>query len=78
MSGSVAGGLKARDKNLAKDPDFYRKIALQSQESWKANGRKPRGFAYDPELARIAGTKGGTISRRRPGVKVEQHGEMAA
>lgn len=64
MAGSVVGGLKAAQKNLAKDPDFYRKIALKAQESWKLNGRKPRGFAVNRDLARLAGAKGGRISRR--------------
>ena len=26
MPGTTQGGLKAREKNLAKDPDFYKKI----------------------------------------------------
>ena len=64
MAGTKAGGLKAAKKNLAKDPDFYRKIALKAQKAWEENGRKPRGFAANPELARIAGAKGGKISRR--------------
>lgn len=64
MPGTIEGGQKAAAKNLAKDPDFYRKIALKAQEKWKANGRKPRGFAYDPELARVAGAKGGRASRK--------------
>lgn len=66
MPGTREGGLKARDKNLAKDPDFYKKIALKAQESWERNGRKPRGFAADRELASLAGQKGGYISRRGP------------
>lgn len=59
MAGTKAGGIKARDKNLANDPDFYRKIGAKGG---KATGRK--GFATNPELARIAGAKGGRISRR--------------
>lgn len=60
MSGTVAGGRKAREKNLANDPDFYRKIG-------SLGGRKKgikKGFALNPELARKAGAKGGKISRR--------------
>lgn len=65
MGGTVSGGLKAAKKNKAKDPDFYRKIALLSQDSWERNGKKPRGFAANRELAKMAGRKGGTISRRK-------------
>ncbi|QOH56217.1 con-10 family general stress protein [Rhodococcus rhodochrous] len=65
----LTGGLKAAAVNKAKDPDFYRKIALKAQESWRNNGRAPRGFAADPELARIAGAKGGRKSRRGPAKK---------
>jgi len=59
VAGTQLGGYKARDKNLAKDPDFYRKLGQRG-------GRKSRGggFAANPELARIAGAKGGRISRR--------------
>lgn len=31
------------------------------------------GFASNPELARIAGAKGGSISRRGPKIEVEKH-----
>ena len=60
MAGTVAGGKKAAQKNLAKDPDFYARIGKKGG----ANGRTG-GFAANPELARIAGAKGGRISKRR-------------
>ena len=60
MAGTKAGGLKAAMKNKAKDPDFYAKIGRKGGQ----NGRTG-GFAANPELARIAGAKGGRISRRR-------------
>jgi hypothetical protein len=59
MAGTQIGGRKARDKNLAKDPLFYHKIGKKGG----TNGRTG-GFAANPELARIAGAKGGRISRR--------------
>ena len=65
MSGTKIGGQKAAAKNLERDPDFYRKIALKSQEAWARNGKTPRGFAYNNEIAKLAGAKGGSISRRR-------------
>lgn len=63
MAGTKIGGQKARDKNLASDPDFYKRIG---QKGGSAISKYPKGFAADPELARTAGAKGGRISRRRP------------
>ena len=56
----LTGGLKARDKNLANDPDFYKKLGKLSQASWEKNGRKPRGFAtMTPEKLKLVSAKGG-------------------
>lgn len=60
MAGTVTGGKKAAAKNLAKDPNFYAKIGRKGGQNGKTGG-----FAANPELARIAGAKGGRISRRR-------------
>lgn len=60
MAGTAEGGKKARDANLAKDPNFYKKIGAKGGRN-SNNG----GFAANIELARIAGAKGGRISRRR-------------
>lgn len=59
MAGTKIGGQKAAAKNLANDPDFYRRIGAIGG---KATGQK--GFALNPELARIAGAIGGRKSRR--------------
>ncbi len=59
MAGTKAGGLKAKAKNLAKDPNFYAKIGSKGGKASNTGG-----FAANPELARIAGAKGGRISRR--------------
>lgn len=59
MAGTREGGLKAKAKNLAKNPNFYAEIGRKGGQ----NGRTG-GFAANPELARIAGAKGGRISRR--------------
>ena len=59
MAGTLKGGKKAAVKNLAKDPDFYKKIGAIGGR----NGRTG-GFAANPELARIAGSKGGKKSKR--------------
>jgi len=60
MAGTVNGGKKAAAKNLAKDPNFYAKIGRKGGQNGKTGG-----FAANPDLARIAGAKGGRISRRR-------------
>ena len=60
MAGTKAGGMKAAATNKAKfGSDFYAKIGAKGGK----NGRTG-GFAANPELARIAGAKGGRISRR--------------
>ena len=64
MAGTVAGGRAARDSNYAKyGRDFYKRIGAMG-------GKKGRtgGFHANRELARIAGAKGGRISRRQPAV----------
>ena len=62
MSGTLEGGRKARDKNYEQfGKDFYRNIG---RKGGSAPTNKPKGFATNPELARIAGAKGGSKSRR--------------
>ena len=60
MAGTAAGGKKAAAKNLQRDPHFYAKIGSKGGRNGHTGG-----FAANPELARIAGAKGGRISRRR-------------
>jgi len=60
MAGTKTGGQKAAAKNLAKDPFFYAKIGAKGGRNGNTGG-----FAANPELARIAGAKGGRISRRK-------------
>ena len=60
MAGTKDGGQKAAATNKAlHGSDFYAKIGA-------IGGKKGRtgGFAANPALARIAGAKGGRISRR--------------
>lgn len=59
MAGTKAGGLKSAQKNLARDPDFYRKIGSIGGKNGHTGG-----FYANRELARKAGAKGGKISRR--------------
>ena len=60
MSGTRAGGLKAKLKLLEKDPNFF-------QNMGRIGGKKqvPKGFALmDAKKRSAAGVKGGTASRR--------------
>lgn len=72
MAGTRKGGLKAAAKNVSKDPDFYAKIGAKGGR----NGRTG-GFAANPALARIAGAKGGRISRRKKAVTVTSEDNQA-
>ena len=60
MAGTKEGGISARNTNRAKyGADFYARIGAKG-------GKKGRtgGFYANRELARIAGAKGGKISKR--------------
>jgi uncharacterized protein len=60
MAGTKAGGMKAAATNKAKHgADFYAKIGAKGGKLGTTGG-----FAANPDLARIAGAKGGRISRR--------------
>lgn len=63
MAGTKAGGLHAAatNKQLYGD-DFYRKIGSRGGRQKPC---KPRGFAANPALARVAGAKGGRLSSRK-------------
>lgn len=61
MAGNRTGGLKAKAKVLANDPDFYAKIGRIGGQNGTTGG-----FAGNPELARRAGAIGGRKSRRGP------------
>lgn len=69
MAGTRLGGQKAAAKNLARDPLFYKKNGAKGGRNGNTGG-----FASDikgidgltgQERARIAGAKGGRISKRR-------------
>ena len=66
MAGTARGGKRAAQTNKERHgEDFYQRIGKLSNAGWEKNGRKPRGFAANPELARIAGVRGGRKSRRQ-------------
>jgi len=60
MAGTKEGGKKAALKNLQRNPSFYAEIGRKGGQRGHTGG-----FAANPELARIAGAKGGRISRRK-------------
>ena len=64
MSGNRAGGIRAAKTNKEKHgEDFYRTIGRMGGSK---SHPETRPFAKNPELARIAGSKGGRVSRRGP------------
>jgi general stress protein YciG len=69
MSGTRIGGLKARDKNIAKDPDFYRKLGkiggVRGTTGGYASNKIGKDGLTGPERSKISGKLGGTISRRK-------------
>lgn len=60
MSGTKNGGIKAAATNKKRyGADFYKKIGSKGGKKGTTGG-----FAANPELARIAGRKGGRKSKR--------------
>ncbi len=60
MAGTKAGGQKAASTNKTKyGKDFYAEIGRKGGRNGHTGG-----FAANPELAKIAGAKGGRISKR--------------
>ena len=65
MAGTRNGGLKAANTNREKyGKEFYAQIGRKGGRNGHTGG-----FAANPALARIAGAKGGRISRRGPAKK---------
>lgn len=71
MAGTLQGGRNAARTNLAKDPDFYRKIGAVGGRNGNTGGfakMNPcdcNGFPGKHHKAQCAGLKGGRTSRRR-------------
>lgn len=60
MAGNRNGGIKAAATNYAKyGDDFYARIGAKGGRNGHTGG-----FAANPELAKLAGAKGGKISKR--------------
>lgn len=70
MSGTKAGGLKARDTILTCYPEFYKTIGRKGGQNSHNGGfaclkKGPDGLTGQ-ERAKIAGAKGRAINRRGP------------
>ena len=71
MGGPKAGGQKAAATNkLRNGEDFYKRIGQKGGRNGHTGG-----FAANPALARVAGAKGGRISRRGKVKKVDYEDE---
>ena len=66
MAGTKAGGQKILEANLARDPDFYKKIGAKGGSKSGIS----KGFGVNRKLAVEAGRRGGLISRRGTAKKV--------
>jgi len=65
VSGTRIGGLRTKETNIAKyGEDYYKNIGRLGGKASTTGG-----FAANRELARIAGAKGGRISRRKKKVQ---------
>ena len=74
MSGTKNGGVKAAATNKQRHgADFYAQIGAKGGKISKGGG-----FAANPDLARIAGARGGRKSRRGPSKKQDDQTTTAA
>lgn len=73
MPGTVNGGKQAAETNKKKyGKDFYARIGAMGGKKGTTGG-----FAANRDLARLAGAKGGRISRRRKAAEVAAVVEIA-
>lgn len=75
MSGTKAGGQKARDTNLKRHgKDFYKRIGYRGGSNGTTGGfasdKRDKDGYTGRERARVAGKAGGSISRRGKSKKV--------
>lgn len=65
MAGNSIGGLKTRDKNLSKNPNFYKEIGARGGKATFESHGILKGFAaFTPEQLKKASAKGGKVSKR--------------
>lgn len=83
MSGTKAGGIKARETNLKRHgKNFYRNIGSIGGKNGTTGGFASSVVGKDGltgiERASIAGSKGGRISKRGKSKKVKNNGKKSA
>lgn len=71
MAGNRAGGLKARDKNLARNPNHYKEMGSKGGKALIS-----KGFGRNPEKASKYGSQGGKRSRTGYRFIKEENGIM--
>lgn len=73
MAGTKAGGLKAKLRNLEKDPDFYKNIGRKGGKNGHTGGFASMLVGKDgltgSERASLVGQRGGRISKRGKAIK---------
>lgn len=73
MAGTKAGGLKAKLRNLEKDPDFYKNIGRKGGKNGHTGGFASMSVGKDgltgSERASLVGQRGGRISKRGKAIK---------
>jgi len=74
MSGTIEGGLKAKAKNLARNPNHYSNIGRKGGSALNPT----KGFGSNRALASAAGVIGGTKSRRRPRTPVSDRSPLSS
>ena len=73
IAGTRTGGLKAKLRNLEKDPDFYKNIGRKGGQNGHTGGFASMSIGKDgltgSERARLVGQRGGRISKRGKAIK---------
>lgn len=82
MAGTKAGGIKAAETNMKRHGrDFYARIGARggrvSSTGGFASEKKGEDGLTGPERAKIAGAKGGSISRRGKPINPKKKGLSA-
>ena len=77
MSGTKIGGLKSKEKNLARDPDFYKNIGFRGGKLSRGGGFTKDiecdcyAYPFVHKFSQCRGKLGGSIPKRR---KAENNG----
>ena len=75
MAGTRDGGKKAAARLLAKDPDYYKKLA-QRVRSRGRSANHPAVFEAGTARARVEGAKGGKAAARARGAQSTEDGAI--